>query len=170
VTWDPITQPIDYILLSGRRSPGLCELSGLGAPRRYDERNGYGLSGATVIFRGVGLSKFSAKIRLYDFNDWQLWDLWKPLIQKPPVGTRPRALSIWHPLCEDNDIDKVVVEDVLGPDQTDDGEFTFEIKFIQFRSPVFKLAKPDGAAATPTDPDEVLIGQLTDQYQNLAKQ
>ncbi len=168
MTWDPLAQPVDYILLAGEKSPGLADVRMADSPRRWDERNGYGLSGATVVYRGAGLSHFSVFLRLYSQTDWANWHDWKRLVDKPPVGKRPRAQDIWHPLLEDLEIKSVVVEDVLQADQTDDGEWTIEIKFIQFRRPVFALAKPEASTATPADPVEAQIGELTKQVQQLA--
>lgn len=168
MVWDPLTQPIDYILLAGKKSPGLATVTLADSPRRWDERNGYGLSGATVVYRGAGLSHFSVTLRLFTVQDWADWRAWKSLTDKPPLGKRPRSLDIWHPLLEDLEIKSAVVENVLQPDQTGDGEWTIEIKFIQFRQPKFALAKPEGSTATPVDPVEQEIGQLTSQFQTLA--
>lgn len=170
MSWDPITKPVDYILLSGKRSPGLAEVTGATSPRRYDERRGYGLSGATVVFRGIGLTRFTVKLRLYTEIDWADWDAWKPLIDRPPVGTRPRSLDIWHPHLEALEVKSCVVEDVAQPEQTADGEWTIELKFIQYRRPVLALAKPEGSKAAPVDPVDQRIEQLTKQFQDLAAQ
>jgi hypothetical protein len=180
MSWDPISRPQDYILLASEKSPGLAEIVGANSPRKWDERKGYGFSGAIVVFRGLGLSHFSVKLRLYTQIDWDNWHDWKRLVDKPPPPTpakgdggssgfkRPRGMDIQHPLLADLGIHSVVVEDVLVPDQTDDGEWTIEIKFIEFRQPVFALSKPVAAQATPVDPDQAEIGRLNDQANSLA--
>lgn len=170
MTWDPITQPVDYIDLGGQRSPGLAEVVGASSPRKWDERRGYGLSGAIVVFRGIGLARFSVKLRFYTPEDWAGWYAWKPVVDRPPLGTRPRALDIWHPLLEAQQITKVVVEDVGQPEQTDDGEWTVEIKFIEYRRPKIALAKPEGSQATPADPMEAEILRLNELVLDLKHQ
>lgn len=155
MSWNPLDEPIDWIVLGGVRSPGLADVVGANSPRKWDERGGYGLSGAIVWFHGLGLSHFSVRFRLYTDQDWEEWrEFFLPLVAKPPLGKRPKALDIWHPLLQDLGIRAVVVEDVLQPEQTNDGEWTAEIKFIEFRRPKFGMGKPDAAEATPADPVE----------------
>jgi hypothetical protein len=206
VTFQPLTEPVDFILLAGKRSPGIAEFIGAGSPRRWDERKGYGRGGAFVVYRGNGLAHFAVQIRLYTDADWADWHAWAPIVHRPPVdlaaqraaqgptaigagiaglggsaqqgssagagiagtsgaavgatrpprqtpitpfGERPRALEIWHPILEDLGIRAVVVENVLQPVQTADGEWTHEIKFIEYRRPQLALARPDGAQTTP---------------------
>ena len=157
-------------MLSGKRSPGLADVSGANSPRNWDKRKGYGLMGAIAVFHGMDLAEFSVKLRLYTPQDWEDWHAWKALVDKPPVGTRPRSLDITHPLLEELDIKSVVVTDVMQPEQTDNGEWTVEIKLLQWRQPKIGLAKPEGSTATPVDPVEQEIGQLTEQFQKLAAQ
>lgn len=165
MTWNPITDPIDYVLVAGKKSPGIATILGASSPRRWDERKGYGLSGAFVVFRGLGLSKWTVQLRLYTEEDWRTWDEWKEVVKKPPVSAqgdlgffrRPRALDIWHPILEDLGIKSAVVEDLLQPLQTADGEWTIEIKMIEFRRPEFNLAKPEGSEKEVTDPVDAYI-------------
>lgn len=167
MTWNPLDEPMDKIWLAQRWSPGLCDISGANSPREYEERKGYGLSGAIVIFRGVGLAHFSVRFRLYTTQDWDEWEQFKPLVDKPPLGRRPRALDIWHPLLVDQGIYAVAIEDLGQPDQTEDGVWTIEIKCVEYRFPKYSLSQPDGAAATPVDPYEQQIEQLTKQAVDL---
>lgn len=161
MTWNPLDEPMDKIWLAQQWSPGICDISGANSPREWEERKGYGLSGAIVIFRGVGLAHFSVKLRLYTTQDWNEWAAFKPLVDRPPYGRRPRALDIWHPILVDQGIYAVGIEDLGQPDQTADGEWTIEIKMVEYRFPKYALAKPEGAAATPKDPFEEQIEALT---------
>lgn len=168
MTWDPISNPIDYIKLNDKKSPGVAEVVGASAPRKLKELEGYALSGGFVLFRGNKLAKFSVEIRLYTVQDWADWYAWKPLIDRVPVGERAKALSIWHPHLEDLNIKAALVEDVTQPKQTGDGEWTITIKFCEFRSPKRTLAKPEAAASAPIDPIDAKIKALTDQFEALA--
>lgn len=168
MTWDPITVPIDYALLGGRKTPGLAELVGASALLRWDERKGYGLSGATLVFRGAGLAKFTLRLRLSSARDWADWHAWKSVVAAPPLGKRARALDIVHPLLADLDITAVVVSEVLQPEQVEDGVWKIDIKLLQWRKPKVSLAKPESAQATPVDPVDRIIEQLSSQYQELA--
>lgn len=165
----------DFILLGGYKSPGLCDVSGAGSPRKWEQRPGYGLSGATVVFLGNQLSEFSIKFRLYGDPkvpdpDWEQWNTFEAgVLMKAPTGKRPKALDIWHPALERLKIKTVGVTDVGQPYQSDDGEWTIEVKFIQYAKPKITLAKPDGAKATPTDPYDKVIDNLAGQVAELAK-
>lgn len=166
MTFNPVTEPIDYVLLANQRSPGLAVLSNVSSPRRWDERKGYALSGARVVFRGIGLARPLLTLRLLSVEDWDAWHEWRSIVERPPVGQRGRlALDIWHPILEDLGITKVVIEDVLQPKQVADGEWNIEIKMIEFRKPVRRLQTADAAKERPTDPGDVTIENLTAQVQ-----
>lgn len=180
MSFEPLTAPQDYFVLAGQRSPGVCDFVGADSPRRWDERRGYGLSGATVVFRGIGLSEFKARLRLYNSQDWSNWHAFRGLLQRPPTPTPsatsvqrpprvvPRALDIQHPLLEDLGIRSVVVVNVLQPEQTGNGEWTIEIVFKEFRRPVVALSRPDASQERVTDPVDVVMEQLSGQFQELA--
>lgn len=172
MTWNPLDEPADKIWLQQHWSPGLCEISGANSPRKWDEIESHGHSGATLKFNGVGLAHFSVKISLYTSQDWIDWSEFKPLVDKPPLGNEPKAQDIWHPLLVDQGIYAVGVEDVGQPEQNEDGVWTIEIKFVEHRPPKPALVKVSGAAATPKDPDpqEAEIAQLTKQKAELAAQ
>lgn len=168
MTFNPVTNPVDYILLANQRSPGIAEVNATNSPRRWDERRGYALSGARVVYRGIGLARPIVTLRLYTEDDWNDWHEWRQIVQRPPVGERAHALDIWHPILEDLNINSVVVEDVLQPKQTADGEWSIDIKFIEYRRPVLNLEVPEGSEERSDDPVDQLIENLTGQVQALA--
>lgn len=180
MAFDPITHPQDYIVLAGLRSPGIAEIVGASSPREWDERKGYGLSGSFSVFKGRRLARFAVRLRFYTEQDWLLWASWKQLVDKVPTkrgGSSDGStnfdtgvLQIDHPILADLGIRAAAVEEVRQPEQTDHGEWTVEIKFIEFRHPVVTLAKPEGAKATPVDPYEQKIDALTKQFNDLAAQ
>jgi len=167
--WNPLKEPRDYAIVAGVRTPGLCDIVGASSPRKWDEIEGYGLSGARLKFRGIGLAHFSIKLRLYTDQDWNDWDQFRVLVSKPPLGKKPLAKKIVHPQLAEVGVSAFVVEDLLAPERTDDsGEWTIEIKCIEYRNMTPALSKPDAAEATPADPEEQKIGALTDQNNKLA--
>lgn len=172
--WDPITDPCDYILLAGKRSPGLAEVRGASSPRAWDEREGFGLSGSFSVFKGRRLAHFSVILTLTTPDDWEAWREWKPIVDKLPTrrggaGKDTGTLDIWHPLLADLDIKAVAVAEVMQAEQVDDGVWSIEIKFLEFRHPKITLAKPEGAAATPVDPvEENVIKPLLRELESLA--
>lgn len=166
---NPLTHPVDKARINGVETPGLCEIVGADSPRKWDERDGYGLSGAIVIFHGVGLSHFSIKLRLLTSEDWNAWAKFRPMVERPPLGKRARAMDVSHPQLEDLGIRAAVVENVIGAIQTDDSEWTVEIKMIEFRRPKRSISAPDGATATEEDPIEAqIIKPLRETFGSLA--
>lgn len=172
MTWDPLTQPIDHVLIGGQWTPGLAEITGASSPRRWDERKGYGLSGSRVVFRGVGLSKFSIKLRLLTPEDWRGWEEFRPIVQRPPLGVRARAVSCWHPFLEELEIKSLVVEELLQPVQTGEGEWTIEIKCIEWRRPRPALGVPDGGENPGEEPDalDLQIERMSAEANRLARE
>ena len=167
MTFNPISEPVDKILLANRESPGLAVISNVDSPRRWDERRGYALSGARVVFRGIGLARPIVTLRFFTDADFAAWHDWRTIVERPPVGERGRlALDIWHPILEDLLITKVVVENVLQPKQVADGEWNIDIKFIEFRRPVPRLETAEAAAERPTDPRALTISNLRGQIAN----
>lgn len=162
--WSATEHGIDYAIIAGTKTPGICEIVGADAPRKWDERQGYALSGAWLIFTGNGLAHFSIKLKLYTKQHWLDWWRFRPLIAKRPQPVvqgdmffaRPHALDIWHPLLEPLGIVSIVIESESQPVLTDEtGEWTIELKVIQFRAPVGPAAaKPVASKPTPA-PDAV---------------
>lgn len=161
MTWNPNTDPVDYAELGGQRTPGVCEVMGAGSPRQWDEGRGPGLSGARLRFRGLRLGRPILRIKLVSEQDFADWETFRSVVQRPPLGERPRALDIVHPILEDVGIRSVVVEDVSQLTQTDDGEWTVEIKLIEHRPVVRAAATVDGSRQTTVDPLDAEIEDLT---------
>jgi hypothetical protein len=155
--WTPLTRPEDKIKIAKRLTPGICDIEGLGSPREWEERGGYGLSGATVVFKGKKLAHFTIKFRLYTAQDWADWDAFRPLVMRLPIGKNAKGLDIQSKLTESVGVRSIVIEDPMAPTQTGDGEWTVELKVIEFRAPTFALSKPEGSEATPVDPNEQQI-------------
>lgn len=167
MTWDPNEAPVDYVELGGRRSPGLAEVIGVDSPRGWDERRGPGLSGARLRFLGMKLSHFMIRLRLYSAEDFAAWEEWRDVVQRPPLGERPRALDIVHPITEDAGVRSVVVANVAGLVQTDDGEWTIEISVIEHRPIVRAAGLVEGSAQSTSDPLDLAIDAEraeTDRY------
>lgn len=167
MTWNPLTEPVNHVILAGQRSPGIAELQGFSSPRRWDERRGYALSGATLVFRGVGLAHGKLLLRLYTPQDWDDWSTFSTLVQRPPLGERARAMDISHPILEALGVRSVVVEDVKQPTETGTGgEYTIEISLIEHRRLQITPARTEGSEDQPTDPVDRTIGNLEAIVQN----
>jgi len=142
----------DCVTLAGVSSPGFAELDRFNAPLSYDERQGYGLSGAWLFFKGEQLSKGTLKIKVYpggkgfenyptifDFIESPIWKAFHDVYRKPPTGTRPRAMLLIHPLTAELGIGPVVTLDESIWRQTGDGEWSKEISLCSYRKPKKRL-------------------------------
>jgi len=172
---NPLDNPelYDYFVLAGQRSPGLCDVSGANAPRNWDIRNGYGLSGATIVYTGDGLAKFTIRLLFWETEHFNAWDKFRGLVKKTPRGVRPKAQDISYPYLDELGINSAVVEDELQFTQPEAGLFVKDIKFIQYRAPLPMVGKPDGSQSKANEPTaqtaiEKTIEALTKQAKELA--
>jgi len=168
MTWDPIADPVDHILLVGKKSPGIAEVVGASKTSKLKKLEPHYSSKGFVVFRGIANAAFSVKLRLYSAQDWVDWHTWKPLVLNPP-SRNTDGLSIWHPLLEDLGVRSVLVENVSQPEQTGNGEWTITINFFEFEKPK-RQAKAVESAKTRPKPDSVdlVLDQLTNQINALA--
>lgn len=170
--WDPITQPVDKIKLSGMWSPGLAEVIGASSPRKWNEIDSAGWSGGYVVYQGIRMSKFTVRLALYDTDDWADWQTFKPLVMRAPIGKRPRTHTVWHPQLAEVSISACVIEDVKAPVQTNHGVWLIELPMIESRLPKRGApVRPDGAAeATEDDWREREIERRTKLRDQLARE
>lgn len=158
MSYEPLKEPTDYILLAGQRSPGIAEVRGADSERDIQERKGYGLSGARSVYKGIKLIKPTVVVRLSTEKDWEEWHAWKPLLDRPPTGQRARALDIWHPILEDQGVTSVLIAKVGQPERTkDDGEWSITINMTEWRPPQPALSSPDGSDNTQLTPEDLAL-------------
>jgi len=145
---------VDYFLIGTDRSPGKAELIEGGSPRGWDERQGYAMSGATLVPTGDHLTPVVFRVTLWSPSQWQDWqDFAAKYLNKSvrynPGTTTPRALSIVHPVLNAPpwNVSEVVVDDVKMPVQDDDGLWVIEVLFHEYRAPQPAAQKPDAAIA-----------------------
>lgn len=167
---------LDRFVVSGRVAPGLVEfLSPAGTPRKWDVRNGPGLSGATIVFTGLDIAKFSTRHTLWLPTHFNEWDSWKVLVAPPPQGQRAEIRVVYHPLLAEVGIDKCGVEDRTMLSPVGDGSWTVDIKWIAYRKPLPQIGTGTGAKATQyqnqsaNDAAGKQIDALLAQFQELSK-
>lgn len=168
--FDPFITPVDYVVLNGRKSPGIGKITGATDKRKWDIQVGYYASGGITIYRGREISHFTLTLTLVSAQDWVEWAKWRSLVARPPNGTFIRtAMTIEHPWLRMLDIREVNVEEVGQPEESDEtGHWTISIKFLEFRLPTPSFAKPEGAKTKESDdPESRRIAVLL--VENLAK-
>lgn len=168
----------DFVVLGGLTSPGKAVVRGGGSPRTWDIQQGYGLSGATIVFTGAGLAKFEIDIYAWEDAHFLAWPLFaRPTLALPPPVRIATSLSIQHPELNDFpvSITQCVVEDVTKWEKDpDDSMWMRTIKCIAFRAPKPILQKayqgPPGdptKVATPVDPEQQIIANKNAIIQGL---
>lgn len=135
----------DFPRFNGTASPLLCDVSGATSPRKWDEKAGKGLSGATLVYSGTGLAKPTVRFFAWLPEHFIAWASFRALVAKAPEGTKPTAISIEHPFLAELGIVSVVVEDETMWVQASAGLWTKDLKLIQFREPTAAVGKPTGA-------------------------
>jgi hypothetical protein len=184
----------DTFLIGVDPCPGRARLISGNSPRAWDERQAYGMTGATLVPTGDHLGVHVFKVQIWCETDetgspaGQQWTAYQAFAAKylaksvrfVPGSTTPRALAIYHPVLSapPTSVTEVVVEDVTDMIQPEDEDFfECEIHFKEYRAPVLALGKPDAAVpsateATPTAEDgaDSEMSQKFDQFNSLAGQ
>lgn len=170
IAWSPLRQPFDQAVLAGRVTPGLVDFDGLSSPREFEERGGFGVNGATIVFRAKKLCHFRMTFRLYTEEHWAEWNAFAPFALQLPLGKNARALDIVHPLTEQMGIRSIVLDDIVAPVASDDtGEWSAVLSCIEYRAPTFGASKPEGSEDKPPDPNADLQSKLDKGAERLAK-
>lgn len=138
-------------------SPGVAKIKGSGAPRNWDIRQGYGIDGASLFYKGAGLAEFDVDIFIWEPEHWVQWEIFATVLTNPPSppGVIPTTLGIAHPILNRKPwlINKVVVNKAIGLwESNDTGLWSVTIPFIEYRKarPVLLPIKegPPGIAGT----------------------
>lgn len=167
MAWSPLETPIDYAVLGGQQTPGLCDVQGLALQYRIDKQQGFATTGSYPRWLGRDLAEFKLVIRLYTQQDWDDWETFKPLVLRPP---KDRWLTIQHPFTSALGIVGVMVKSVSQPEEIDGGAHAITVELIEFRRPRQTYSKPDAADDKPPEDwaDEKVHWAL-DQVNELAK-
>ena len=141
-------------------SPGICKIGpGKGIPRNWQVREGFGLSGATQAFRGLGLAEFSLTIRMWRVADRAQWTAFDGAIEPSPLGAPEKVYRISNPRLSLRGITQCVFLNAPLVTDNEDGSDTAVYECRQSRKPLPTLTSPTAAgAATPE-------GAAADAYQ-----
>jgi hypothetical protein len=165
----------DTARIGGVITPGQVEITGGVSPRKWDVWGGYGLSGAATVFTGIDIKDFGMRIMMWEAEQYdQYMATIVPLLDLPPRGTRPKALSFFHPAVSlpPLRIRSVGIKEPGQPYQDDKGLWWVDIKLIPYQQPKPGLAKPIAADDTKPKPQDKLgekILALTDEIQKYSK-
>jgi len=177
MSWDPIRNPVNKFKLANNWSPGVC-VGPVGASiaRAIDERRGYGIDFAFVVFFGRKLAHFKTNLILASVQDWEDWQTWRVLINTVPrrgavnsassTNYDPAlAMTIWHPQLVPLGITSCMVENEPQEEPAGTkGVYIVPIEFVQIvTKPRAASAKLEASQDSPLDPLDKRIKDLTDQ-------
>lgn len=179
MSWNPITRPVNKFLLQNVWSPGVCVgPEGAAIERALDERRGYGIDFAFVVYTGRKLAHFRTNLILWDKATWDEYNAFQPLLHATPrrgavntargTGYDPAtAFSIWHPQLALLEIYACMVEKEHQPQIGPKGSTIIPVDFCQVKTaPRPAYAKPEATKDTPLDPMDQRINDLTSQLTN----
>lgn len=171
----------DFIIVAGKRSPGIAIVSGAELEMRIDAPGGYGLSGATLKTIGTKLVEFQALIQLWEPEHFDEWEQFQKVLLPRNSATgalsnvKPApALTFHHPATDPLGVKAVVVKKIGQVERLDEtGLYGVTVRFLEFRQPKPHLNKPiasrDDGPPSPQDAADKLILDLATQVQDLAK-
>lgn len=167
-----ITNPVDYIVLAGARSPGIAVVSGAKRKFDYQVNQPKFMDGARILYANRPLITFDVTLQLCDLDDLVALEAWRPIVDAVPTPRKPaRALDIIHPLLTPLQIKKVLVEEVGQLTQSDLGMWSMVIRFLEWRGmPTQALSKVTESKAAPLDPVEKQILTNSQEIQRLSEQ
>lgn len=141
---------IDILTIAGTDMPGLVSFPKPGdSPRKWDERRGVGLSGATIVFIGLDVAKFTARLTLWLPEHFARWEQHKQLVAPPPQGQRPAILDAFNPLLAEVGIKAVGVENrTMFMPVSGGGDWFTDISCLGYRKPLPQIGTGSSAKAT----------------------
>lgn len=155
----------DYVRIGGDKSPGKVTVRDGHTPRGWDIRQGYALTGATLVPKGDDPGTFTLHFELFDEADVPAWyafaaKYFDKSVRFLPGSLVPKALSIDHPVLSAPPIriTACVVNDATTLDNDGFGLWSCDVFCTQYRRPKPALAPPDtaipaAAAPQPTAQD-----------------
>lgn len=166
--WTPEEQDqLDYVEITTTRagatvtarSPGVCTIEGDGIPRNWDVVNGFGLSGATQRFKGIGLAEFSITIRVWQAAHRPLLKVFAAAVEASLPGQPERVYQIKNPRLAFKGIASCVfLNDPFPKDESNQSD-TLVYKCRQWRKPLPTMSSPTAPGAASS------VGAAATEYQ-----
>lgn len=158
-----------YVMFGIFPTPGVAKVRPPNSPRNWNVQQGWGFTGATMIYTGAGLAEFDIDIFLWEPFHWPLWDIFATAVlgkPKPPFGLGA-AMGVQHPKLNMQpwSIKSVVIKDVTGWDVSPTGLYACSLKCQEYKKPLAALARP--LEATPANAEAVPTAQSAAEVEML---
>lgn len=141
---DPVSW--DALYITGHTAPGIVEDIQVARGYRVDKKEGGGVDGGVITFKGKKLPDVTIRLKLWTRN--HLTKLGQLLFSIYEKKTNGEAFDMVHPVLAMNGIQALTVEDTKGPTKPVDGLVFFELH-CNVHAPPPPLPKGD-ATKTPT--------------------
>jgi len=171
-----IRNPITYVLIGGRATPGIAELRDVQTSWKFEDAKGRGVSGTADTYVGKEAKPFKIVIRFYTDDELEEWRAYaREVLDTPPEGDGGKAKDVWHPQLEDRGIRAATVRSVTAPRPVGTKgvfEVIAEMKPWEPRKPgsgKVTGAKDNARKGVIDDPVDAYIRELTGQVQELAQ-
>ena len=119
---------------------------------KWDLKDGAGLEGATLTYRGKRPEVFALEFFIWDDYMWTAWKAFSLAFQYKGVAGVVIPVSIQHPALAALNISAVICEDLGGLEKkSDDLMFSVTVMIREYFPPLLLIATdtPPGAVTTP---------------------
>ncbi len=133
--------------VTGRRSPGVCKVSGAKRGFGWDVKAGKGSKGSTVTLNTYPPAEFTVTFQFWlqdHFEEWREFrDIWNYDPTKKPVS----AVTVFYPSLSDLDITRVVCKSISAIEAVGKGLYQAVVELIEYNPPPKKAAdaSPNGS-------------------------
>lgn len=136
----------DTITVGGLPAPGKWSLERADKVYGWQERQGFGLTGATTVPKGDPLVHVSFLVEFWDPVDFIAFKAFRTLYLKKALvsvgGLVTATIGIDHPELQELGVSSVVVEKITPVLNDGYGVWSCKIDFLQYRKPAPALSKP----------------------------
>lgn len=130
---------VDYLVVGAVPIPAdKTTLSPPKLKRNWTVKPGFGIQGAFCVYTGEGLATFDATFEFWNEEKEPLWDAFAALYLSAPLGVKPAAIGIYHPILMKPPfrIQNVQVTDIEGWSLVTPGRWQTRLTLLEYRPPL----------------------------------
>ncbi len=137
---------LNVCTINGLVSPGRLRVSGFAQILNWEVRPGYGMTGATTVFRGRGLTPGTLLFEFWNQDQIDEWFVFSKVFDVPqkPLGTR-LALGIAHPILKAIGVETIVMTKMHQIEINQNGLWSVSVEVLEYKAPIKAIVKPRGA-------------------------
>lgn len=172
----------DVVRVAGVICPGYCQIRGFERKWCWDKKTGKGAQGTTTTYTGKPAVTGEISFFLWTGLHFQQWESFRPLFKYDPTRKNIQAVDVFHPSLADLEIKSLVCEEIAPIRHVGENLFVQLVKLCEYVPPpkAAAVSTPSGsnsgsgtgagpgtggAAPAPTDPLQLKIQQLYQEFQ-----